>query len=35
LPLLDNASGIACVAAPCICRHGARNATYAITRTGS
>jgi len=26
---------IACVAAPCSCRRGARNATYAITRIGS
>ena len=28
-------AGIACVAAPGICRHGARNATHAMTRTGS
>jgi len=28
-------SRIACVAAPCICRRGARNATHAMTRTGS
>ncbi len=33
--LLDDALSIACVAAPCIQLPGARNASRAITRTGS
>ena len=35
LALLDDVTDIACVAPPCICPRGARNAAYPNSRTGS